>query len=119
MQQAQTTAATTSTLFPGTYTVTVTDANGCTFSVDAIIGEPLEIQLATTFTDAFCGTPTGDATVTTTNGIAPFTYTWDDALTQATATAIDLTPNTYTVVVVDADGCIQVTTAAVGDIPPE
>ena len=91
---------------------------GCTFSVDAIIGEPLEIQLATTFTDAFCGTPTGDATVTTTNGITPFTYTWDDALTQATATAIDLIPNTYTVVVVDADGCTQVATAAVGDIPP-
>ena len=114
----QTTAATTSTLFPGTYTVTVTDALGCTFSIDAIIGEPLEIQLATTFTDAFCGTPTGDATVTTTNGITPFTYTWDDALTQATATAIDLIPNTYTVVVVDADGCTQVATAAVGDIPP-
>mgnify|MGYP001342593093 CR=1 FL=1 len=115
---AQTTAGTTSTLFPGTYTVTVTDANGCTFSVDATIGEPLEIQLATTFADAFCGTPTGSATVTATNGIAPFTYAWDDALTQATATAIDLIPNTYNVVVVDADGCTQVTTAAVGDIPP-
>ena len=39
-------------------------------------------------------------------------------MSQSTATAINLLPNTYTATVVDADGCIQVAAAIVGDIPP-
>lgn len=115
--QAQTTASTTATLFSGVYTVTVTDALGCTFNVDVVIGGPLDIQLATSFTDAFCGSATGDATVTATNGILPFTYAWDDALMQSAGTAINLIPDTYTVTIVDADGCVKLTTVTVGDIP--
>ena len=112
---AQTTA-TASNLCPGTYQVTVTDANGCQDTLSAIVGEPAEVIVATSSVDAFCGLPLGSATVTiTSGGVAPFTYLWSD--NQVSATAINLVPGTYTVTVTDADGCTASGSATVGDIP--
>jgi len=111
------TTATATGLCPGNYTVTVTDANGCTIDINTTIGEPLQILLNTSTVDAFCYTGTGSATVTTNNGIVPFTYLWDDASAQTTDSAINLIPGTYTVTATDADGCFVSTTAIVGNIP--
>lgn len=115
---ANQTTATASNLAPGTYQVTVTDANSCTFDTSVTISEPAEIQLSTSVVNAYCGTGTGSATVTVTSaGVAPFIYNWTQT-SQTTDVATGLDPNTYDVIVTDDDGCIQTAQATVGNIPP-
>ena len=64
------------------------------------------LQLVTTSTPTVCDTcHTGTASVTVNNGHAPFTYTWNTAPIQMTQTATNLGVGTYTVCVVDANGC--------------
>ena len=52
------------------------------------------------------GDTNGSATVIASGGIAPYTYSWNDANNQTTATATNLAAGTYTVTVTDASGCI-------------
>jgi len=47
----------------------------------------------------------GSATAHVTNGTAPYTYTWYTSPLQTTQTATGLAPGTYTVCVVDNNGC--------------
>ncbi|EJF54082.1 hypothetical protein SapgrDRAFT_2422 [Saprospira grandis DSM 2844] len=102
---AQTTA-TASNLTAGTYCVTITDANGCTFTDCETVTEPTAIQTVMSGTNLSCaGDNSGTATVTVSNGTLPYTYVWDDASAQTTATATGLAAGTYTVTVTDANAC--------------
>lgn len=110
---AQTTATATG-LPAGTYNCTITDANGCSVSVSVTVNEPA--VLGATGTDGMDGTVTANAT----GGTAPFTYSWDDAGAQTTATATGLSAGTYTCTITDANGCTTTvsvtTTVGFGDI---
>ena len=96
-------------LCAGSYTVTVTDANNCDFIAPVTISEPTPMVI--TFSGIVglqCdGDCIGEATADVTGGTAPYTYSWDDALAQTTATADSLCASTYIVTVTDANGCIQ------------
>src|SRR5690606_20476886 len=103
---AQTTATATG-LQAGTYTVTVTDANNCTTTTNVTIAEPLVLEATIALANVvnvscFDGND-GEATVTVTGGTAPYTYLWNDATAQTTATAAGLEAGTYTVTVTDAN----------------
>ncbi|WCL82166.1 gliding motility-associated C-terminal domain-containing protein [Saprospira sp. CCB-QB6] len=98
--------ATATSLVAGSYCVTVTDNNGCVFTDCGIVAEPTAIQTVMAGTDLNCaGDNSGTATVTVSNGTLPYTYEWDDALTQTTATATSLAAGTYTVTVTDGNAC--------------
>jgi gliding motility-associated-like protein len=98
------TSATVSNLAPGNYTVTVTDANGCTASANVNITEPTILGASTTSTDVTCnGLNNGTANVTASGGTAPYTYLWNNNATSATVS--NLAPGNYTVTVTDANGC--------------
>ncbi len=104
------TTATASNLSAGLYTVTVTDANGCTMTVDANVSTPSMLSIGgitATGVSCFDGTD-GTATVTATGGTGDFSYAWSDATMQSTSTATNLSPAEYTVTVSDEMGC-QVT----------
>ncbi|GEM_PF-5227958 len=97
--------ATASNLTAGLYTVTITDANGCTLSQPFTIVQAAPLVITSTQTNIGCsGNPYGTATVETTGGTAPYTYTWstpNGVLNKAT----ELAAGTYTVQVTDAKGC--------------
>jgi gliding motility-associated-like protein len=102
---AQTTA-TASDLCAGTYSVTVTDANGCTDVTTGTVNNPVGLTATIASTDVSCnGACDGEATATPVGGTAPFTYLWDDPLGQTTATATGLCAGSYTVTVTDANNC--------------
>ena len=50
-------------------------------------------------------------------GQAPFTYLWDDPLAQTTATAIDLCPGNYMVIITDALGDTITGNVVIGTLP--
>ncbi|MEO8147352.1 MAG: T9SS type A sorting domain-containing protein [Bacteroidia bacterium] len=91
-------------LLAGTYTVTVTDANGCTLERTVTITEPAAMAIAQSQVNVLCnGGATGSATATVSGGTAPYFYFWNNG--QMTQTAAGLTAGTYTVTVTDYKGC--------------
>jgi len=93
-------------LGPGNYSVTVTDAYGCTSSKTfPPMTEPGLLTLGTGSSDQTQTNPPNGAAVVTTisGGTAPFGYQWDMG---STAQAIGgLVAGTYTVTVTDKNGC--------------
>ncbi|NNM16317.1 MAG: adhesin, partial [Bacteroidia bacterium] len=91
-------------LVANTYTVTATDANGCTSTCDVVITEPGILTASCSKNDISCnGLTDGETTVTPAGGTGPFSYLWSNAQTNSTATG--LSAATYTVTVTDSEGC--------------
>jgi len=100
----------TATLIPsGTYSVVVTDANGCSTNTSVIVsnsGAPT-VSLASSGNPACNGACTGTATVSATGGVGTLTYSWTPNVS-ATATGSALCAGTaYTCYVTDANGCLS------------
>jgi gliding motility-associated-like protein len=114
----QTTANATG-LSAGTYTCTVTDANGCTATTSVTITQPTALNATTTTVSSTCGNANGSATANPTGGTGTYTYSWATSPVQTTQTATNLTAGTYTVTVTDANGCTFTTTATVANITGE
>ncbi|MNX86056.1 hypothetical protein D3C86_1179200 [compost metagenome] len=88
----------------GTYTATITDADGCTTTFSATLTDPAPISANSTNTSSSCSTcPDGTASVAPTGGTGSYTYLWNNGTTTASATG--LVPGTYTVTITDANGC--------------
>ena len=98
--------STASNLPAGTYSVIVTDGNGCT-QTDSIVvantGGPA-VSIAS-FTNVSCsGGSDGTATVSVTGGTPPYTYLWTNG--DITSIADSLFAGNYAVTVMDSNGCI-------------
>jgi len=108
----QTTANATG-LAAGDYTLTVTDAAGCT-DVSVINMTNTKVAITASVTPASCAGINGAATVTAaTGGIAPYSYVWSTTPAQSTATATGLNAATYSVLTTDSQGCTSTTTVAI------
>lgn len=102
------TTATASALPAGSWTCTITDGNGCTSSTSATIAQPaaaLSANVSAQSNVSCHGSNTGSATIQVTGGTAPYTYSWNTAPVQTTATAINLFAGTRTCTITDANGC--------------
>ncbi|KAA3623509.1 MAG: hypothetical protein DWQ02_24430, partial [Bacteroidetes bacterium] len=102
--------------FTTTFSVTVTDANGCE-AVDAVtVTVNPNPTVSISKTDATCGDNNGTATASGSGGTAPYTYSWSDGLGTG-ATKTGLAPGTYTVTVQDANGCTGSNSVTIINIP--
>ena len=107
--------ATANNITAGTYTVTVTDASGCS-NIDTVFvaANSTTITGSTASTNAGCGANDGTATATATNGTAPYTYLWSNG-GQTAQVATNLAAGNYNVTVTDANGCAGVLSATVNN----
>lgn len=88
----------------GSYSLVVTDANGCTASANATVNQPTALTLALDITHATSG-DNGSIAAQVSGGTNPYSYLWDDPNAQTSATAINLAAGVYEVLVQDANGC--------------
>nr|MBK9653806.1 T9SS type A sorting domain-containing protein [Bacteroidota bacterium] len=114
------TAATTSSINSvnaGTYTVIVTDANGCTTSCFIVITQPAPLTCVATSTSLNCdGSANGTATASVTGGTSPYAYLWSDGQTNITATG--LSSGSYTVLITDSKGCTSQCATTIAVVSP-
>lgn len=97
-------------LAAGNYTVTVTDANGCSNFTNVTITQPTALTLTSTTVNAACGLA-GSATVIPSGGTPPYTVVWSTGSTSFTISAL---PGSYTATVTDANGCTKTITVTIG-----
>ncbi len=100
------TNATASNLSAGSYTVTVTDANGCPATANSTIVQPTPIRDSiVSSVPPTCGKSNGSITIGAKNGTPGYSYLWNSTPQQTNATATALPSGTYTCIVTDNNGC--------------
>lgn len=102
-------------LCAGNYTLLTTDAFGCKTSNTLSIFAPTNnLQSVITMTNSSCSTcSTGIANVNVTGGVGPYTYSWTPSGGNS-ATAVNLAPACYTVIVKDTYNCSVSTSTCIG-----
>ncbi|MBL0340554.1 MAG: gliding motility-associated C-terminal domain-containing protein [Bacteroidetes bacterium] len=91
-------------LLSGTYTVTVTDANGCSNSLSETIVSPTLLAATIASTPVTCnGDADGTAQVSVTGGTTPYSYLWTNGGTNSLLPNID--GGNFSVTITDANNC--------------
>ncbi len=108
----------------GTYSVTVTDDNGCVLDTNSavIVGQPATfISVFISQLNVFCfGDSTGTGMLSVSGGTSPYSYLWDaNAGFQTDSSATGLTAGTYFATVTDNNGCADDSLTVVISEPPE
>lgn len=99
-------------LTQATYSVIVTDNNGCLAYDTAVVTQPTELQSSISTTNVSCfGGNNGTIDLTVTGGTPSYSYSWSNSRT--TQDIDTLVKGTYTVVISDANGCILRDTATI------
>ena len=101
-------------LAAGIYTVTSTDASGCTTSSAFLITEATALNVSTQFvTPVSCfWSMNGSASAVVSGGVGPYTFIWNPS-GGTNSVASNLAPGNYTVRVTDAIGCTNTSNATI------
>lgn len=101
----------------GSYTLTVSDANGCTATTTNTLTQPTAIVLSSSKADVSCaGAATGNIDLTVSGGVPTYQYQWSN--NSATQDLASITAGSYTVTVSDANLCTATHTTVVAQPSP-
>ena len=103
-------------LFAGTYSLVVTDQNGCTQSLSVTLTQNPEIIITAATTPITCyGANNASIALTVTGGVAPYHAMWSNLATGMFQD--NLAAGTYVITIVDALGCEKPITVVIPDAP--
>jgi len=97
----------------GTYSVLLTDSEGCTFTESYSITQPEPLILTALPEDANCGAEDGSVVSFATGGISPWTYDYGEG-SNFTGTFNDVAPGDYVMSVTDNNGCVEMQAFSIG-----
>lgn len=102
-------------LAPGTYTVTVTDDQGCPATLSRTIVQPTALTASATPTGYLCFGETGAISLAVSGGTGARTYSWTGpgGFTATTQNISGLLAGMYNVTVTDANNCTATASATV------
>ena len=107
-----------SNLTIGTYSVTATDENGCSISIDVEITEPEALSVSfSSLPGEYLDCNSGQLYVLVENGTGPYSYDWNNG--QTSSSIFGLCAGDYSVTVTDANGCSISGSATVDLLIPE
>ena len=90
----------------GTYNVTISDANNCSFTLSATVNEPITLALSETHTNLLChGDHSGTIDLTVTGGTPIYTFNWNSGAA-TTEDLNNLSAAHNSVIVHDAHNCV-------------
>lgn len=88
----------------GNYTITFTDNNGCSVTMDTVVAEPTSVTISFSAFDAICNASCdGYAVVIPAGGTSPYTYSWSSG--GSSANENNLCAGAYDLTVTDNNGC--------------
>ncbi|MEQ1744319.1 MAG: T9SS type A sorting domain-containing protein [Saprospiraceae bacterium] len=95
-------------LAPGTYSLTISETTGCTYVLEAELGDhdSLRIEIAAVPPTCFGDSDGVLSALVVNGGIWPVTFSWSNQAT--TAENANLTAGTYTLTVTESTGCTHV-----------
>lgn len=102
-------------LCPGTYTVTIMDANACTSTATASVTVPPVLIVTISGTNTICPGATTTITASVTGGIPGYSYVWNVGATSPTIN--NATAGTYCITVTDANGCTGSQCLTITELP--
>ena len=104
-------------LCAGTYSVTITDGNGCSKDSSIAITEPVALALTPGSTAADCNQSNGSVSVGVTGGTpasSGYGYSWTGGASAQTVS--NLAPGTYSVTVTDQNNCSTTASIAIQNL---
>ncbi|MBN2667711.1 MAG: T9SS type A sorting domain-containing protein [Bacteroidales bacterium] len=100
----------------GSYTVTVTDGNGCSQQETFLLNSNSSLSGTAISTNSICfGGNSGAIDLTVTGGSSPYTYYWETGAT--TEDVSSLSAGAYIVTITDSEGCQRVESFSVAQNP--
>ncbi len=106
-------------LSAGSYEVTVTDVNNCTFSTSVQVNEPPVLTASLNTNDPLCnGAESGSIEVIPDGGTPEYNYAWSDPSLSDDPFQNDLGEGNYSVTITDLNGCTATAVAQLNDPPP-
>ncbi|HSY77633.1 MAG TPA: hypothetical protein VK890_12285, partial [Bacteroidia bacterium] len=96
------------------YTVTGIDANGCTNKDSIKVTVHHKVIPNVISNNTSCGLKNGSASVSASNGISPYTYSWSTTPASTSSIVDSLAPGTYVVTVSDSANCASTTAVSIG-----
>jgi hypothetical protein len=103
-------------LSANTFTVTVTDSNGCTATASEQVTQPPVVVFGWNTSEPGCGAEFQVATIAPTGGSQPYQYFLDGVL--QTSSALNIPAGSHLIEIEDSEGCVIDTTVVVTLPPP-
>jgi gliding motility-associated-like protein len=87
----------------GTYSVTVSDGNGCTGELTTVILSPEALTIQSSTTNATCTSSTGAISINVNGGTTPYAFEWSNGSTESNLTNVP--SGLYTLTITDDNNC--------------
>jgi len=91
----------------GNYSCTITDQQGCMAMVSALVTDSSDFQVQALPTSDICGKGTGSVSISTVNGIPPFTYQWNSLPPDTNHVLSNLHAGHVQCIVTDQSQCVR------------
>ena len=98
-------SATISNLSQGTYTIIITDANGCTLNSSVAITQPSAISVNLSPDPTICIGQNATLTASASGGMPPYVFKWNTGYVGPTLQVAPSLTATYNVYITDQNGC--------------
>ncbi len=103
-------------IFPGVYSLTITDIDGCTKTENFTVNNLDSVLLSIKTINEYCNQRNGEINVSIINGVAPYNWDWSHSATLNNSSASGLSAGPYSFTVTDAAGCVSNGSAIITNI---